>query len=447
MIESEKLSSRVMPHSLELEQQVLGSIIRDDKCFDDVMMYIQSGDYFYKKAHRSIFDEMIYLKDNRVGVDKSTLSDSLKSNGRLDGIGQGYLSVLETSVSNPKNVESYAKRVQDFFHKRELISMCGTGLDMSFSEKDTVEDVLEMVEQWLYQISQGTTSDNIKPLIEITENTMKLIDEAMESEEPIAGLSTGFYELDELTGGFRNSNLIYIAGRPSMGKSALAVCMLMHQIMIKEKNGMFFSIEMSADNVMRRMLSILSEVHLSDILNGRLNDSDYNLVKKARADIEKSNDRFFIDDTPEMNVIEIKSKARRQARNSGLDVCLIDYLQYISAPKFLMSATENLQLQYTSRALKQMSRELDIPVVCLAQLSRAVESRPDKRPMLSDIRGSGSVEQDADLLMFVYRGEYYEPTNEELFGLAEVIVGKGRNSGVGTVELQYIKHLTKFMDK
>ena len=428
---------RKTPYDLNAEQSVLGSMILDKKAID-VVSEILVADDFYKSSHGDIFRNIQSLSLKGEPVDYLTLSEEVATNGKLDSVGgRDYRMDLSGSVVLTANVKAYSKIVKDKSVLRKLIHSSDGIMEKAYSN-DPVDDVIEYAESSIYEISQGNIRGGLQPLKEIVGDTMSQIEQMSMNEGNLTGITTGLRDLNSLISGFQKSDLVLIAARPAMGKTALALNMAMSAA-LKGHSIAIFSLEMSKMQLSQRLLSALSMIDLQDIISGKISDwaqlgQGMNIL--AGLDI-------YVDDTSGISLTELRSKCRRLSAKSGLDMVMIDYLQLMSGD----SRSENRQQEIStiSRGLKGLAKDLNCPVIALSQLSRAPEMRSDHRPIMSDLRESGAIEQDADLVMMIYRDDYYHEDSEKP-NTAELIVTKHRNGPTGTVELFFNKKLTKFND-
>ena len=432
---------KVPPHSIEAEQSVLGSMLMDREHIIVVLEILKSDD-FYNEAHKEIFESIYNLFDREEPVDLITLTEELKKRGTLDAIGGiPYINSLAEAVPVTANVRYYADIVQEKSILRRLIKSSEDIINMSFSTDTEVSTILETAEKNIYDISQNRYQEGFTPIKKVLSDTFDRIESLYENKRTIRGLTSGFIDLDRKLSGFQKSDLILIAARPAMGKSAFALNLAQNAAIKASASVAIFSLEMSKEQLMLRMLAAESMVELNKIQNGHLDEKEWGKI--AQAMIPLSQAKIYFDDTPGISVAEMRSKCRRLKLESGLDLVLIDYLQLMEGD----GRSENRQQEISSisRNLKIMAKELDCPVIALSQLSRAVELRADHRPILSDLRESGAIEQDADMVMFLYRDEYYYPDSDKK-NIAEVIISKHRHGETGTIELLWSGEYQKFLD-
>ncbi len=429
---------RIPPHNIEAEQSVLGAMILDKEAIIIVSEILKSED-FYKEAHREIYEAVIDLYNKDEPVDLVTLSEELSGRGTLEALGGvTYLSDLSTSGILTSNAKYYAKIVAEKALLRRLIKASSEIIEKGYDAEEA-DMLLDLAEKNIFNISQNINKEGFSPIKEILLETFDRIEELYSSKGGITGLSTGFVDLDRKTSGLQKSDLILIAGRPAMGKTAFSINICQNVAIRSNASVAIFSLEMSKDQLVQRMLSAESHIEIQKIRNGQLNEDEWPKLANAMGPLAQS--RIFIDDTPGINVMDMKAKCRRLKMEHGLDLVMIDYLQLMDS--HIKSDSRQQEISAISRALKILAREMDCPVIALSQLSRAPELRADHRPILSDLRESGAIEQDADIVMFLYRDEYYHP-DSEMKNMGEVIIAKQRNGSTGTIELAWLGPFTKF---
>ena len=439
-----RVESRTPPQNLEAEQSVLGSVLLDNEVYA-ALEGMLSPEHFYKESHRKIFRAFERLFRRAEPMDLVTLTEELRQTGELETVGSvPYLIGLADSVPTAAYAENYARIVLEKAVLRELISASGSIMQTAYDAAMPLEQILDKAEANIFELSSSKRTHAFEGMNTLVTDTFAHINELFNNPDPVSGLRTGFKELDNLTAGLQPSSLNVLAARPSMGKTACALTIGQNVALREGKTVGIFNLEMSAVQLVMRMLCSEARVDMSRVRNGQLSDRDFQRLADTAG--KMSDVKIFIDDTADMTVMELRSRARRLMAEHGLGLIIIDYLQLMSGSG-RSGAGENRQQEIStiSRSLKALARELDIPVLVLSQLSRAVESRPNKRPMLSDLRESGAIEQDADLVMFIYRDEYYDK-NSEKQGVAEIIIGKQRNGPVGTVELQFHNAHVRFND-
>ncbi|MEZ4630687.1 MAG: replicative DNA helicase [Deinococcales bacterium] len=438
-------NARIPPQSLEAEQSVLGSILIDNEVFEAVEALL-NVDYFYKESHRKIFRACEILFRRREPIDLVTLTEELRQRNELDMVGNvPYLIGLADGVSTAAYAESYAKIVAEKAMLRSMISISGQIMQQSFDQALPVEDILEKAESAIFDLSSSKRSHSFFGMPKLVTESFKAFQYYMDHPDPVSGLRTGFKELDALTAGLQGSSLNVLAARPSMGKTALALTIGQHVALREDKTVGIFSLEMSGVQLVQRMLCSEARVDMARVRTGQMSERDFQRLADTAGKLTDA--RIYIDDLADLTVTELRSRSRRLMSEQGLGLIIIDYLQLMQGSSGRSGGGENRQQEISaiSRGLKALARELDIPILALSQLSRAVEARPNKRPMLSDLRESGSIEQDADLVMFIYRDEYYDK-NSEKQGIAEIIISKQRNGPTGVVELQFHNAHVRFND-
>ncbi|MDD2484379.1 MAG: replicative DNA helicase [Eubacteriales bacterium] len=432
---------RIPPHSNEAEKSVLGSILLDKEAFYEVMELLSDED-FYSEMHREIYRAAIGLYRRNEPVDILTVSEELKKRNTLEMVGgRAYVATLSTLVPSTSNVVQYAKIVGEKAVLRKLITAASGIMDKAYQEKVEPEEILNFAEKSVFEIAQSRQKRDFEPLKDVLYENLKRIDEVSKLSGGITGVTTGFVVLDARTSGFQRSDLVILAARPSMGKTALALNIAQQAALRAKAKVLIFSLEMSREQLGQRLLSMEARVEMQKIKTGKLDGSDFEKINDAVDRLAAA--EIFIDDTPGISVIEIKNKCRRLKAEKGLDLIVVDYLQLMAVD----GRTESRQQEITalSRFLKQLAREMDCPVLVLSQLSRAPEQRADHRPILSDLRESGAIEQDADIVMFLYRDEYYNE-NTEKPNICEVNTAKQRSGSTGTDELAWLGKYTRFAD-
>lgn len=432
---------RIPPHSDEAEKSVLGSIILDKEALYEVLEILRDDD-FYSEMHQEIYRVVLELFRKSEPVDILTVSEELKTRNTLEMVGgRAYVAQLSTLVPSTSNAAEYARIVAEKAVLRRLISASSEIMEQAYREKIEPETVLDHAEQAIFEIAQTRQKKDFEPLKEVLYSNLKKIDEVSKLDGGLTGVTTGFLDLDAKTSGLQKSDLIMLAARPSMGKTALALNIAQQAALKGKARVLIFSLEMPKEQLGQRLLSIESRVDMQKIKTGRLERSDWDQLYLAIDKLSKA--EIYIDDTPGINVLEIKNKSRRLKAEKGLDLIIVDYLQLMS----FEGRSESRQQEITSisRFLKHLAREMECPVLVLSQLSRAPEQRTDHRPILSDLRESGSIEQDADIVMFLYRDEYYNP-NTEKPNICEVNIAKQRSGPTGTVELTWLGKYTRFVD-
>lgn len=430
---------RIPPQSIEAEQSVVGSMLLDKEAIATATEILKPED-FYKEAHGAIFDAIVQIYNRSQPVDLITLSEQLKNTNILEEVGGvGYISDLANAVPSSSNVRYYAKIVEEKSLMRKLIRASSEILDRTYEGTEEVNDLIEMAEKRIFDISQGRSSEGFTPISQVLLEAFDKIEQVFQNKGQITGISTGFSDIDSKTSGMQKSDFILVAARPSMGKTAFALNVAQHVAVKEKKTVAIFSLEMSKDQLIHRMLSAETHIDSQKLRTGDLGENDWDRLAKGMAILSEV--PIFIDDTPGIGVMEMRSKCRRLKMEHGLDLILIDYLQLMSGDR--RSDSRQQEISDISRALKALAREMDCPVIALSQLSRAPEARADHRPILSDLRESGAIEQDADVVMFLYRDEYYHPDTEEK-NIGEVNIAKQRNGPTGIIKLVWLGQFTKF---
>lgn len=435
----EGIMSRVPPQSIEAEQSVLGAMLLDKDAIATATETLKPED-FYKEANGAIFYAIVQIYNRSQPVDLITLSEQLKNTDILEQVGGvAYISDLANSVPSSSNVRYYANIVEEKSLMRKLIKASSEILDKSYEGTEEVSELIEMAEKKIFDISQGQSSEGFVPIRQVLLEAFENIEKVFQSQGSITGISTGFSDIDTKTSGLQKSDFVLVAARPSMGKTAFALNIAQH-VAVKEKVPVaIFSLEMSKDQLIHRMLSAESHIDSQKLRTGDLQEEDWDKLARGMAVLSEA--PIFIDDTPGISTMEMRAKCRRLKMEHGLDLILIDYLQLMSGDR--RSESRQQEISEISRSLKALAREMDCPVVALSQLSRAPEARADHRPILSDLRESGAIEQDADVVMFLYRDEYYNLDTEEK-NIGEVSIAKQRNGPTGVVKLVWLGQFTKF---
>ncbi len=435
------IAHRIPPQNLEAEQCVLGSVLLQQGSMSKVIETLTEGD-FYRDAHKNIFAAMVSLFDKGEPQDLITVTNHLKDSNKLDEVGgPTYLATLTDIVPVAANIVYYSKIVREKSILRQLIQ---TGTEIAsrcYEEQDDIDGLLDDVEQTVFEISRAKSSQSFYPLNTIITDAFKAVEKLFERKELITGVPTGYSEFDKMTAGLQPSDLIILAGRPSMGKTALAMNMVQNAAIHYKVPVGVFSLEMSKEQLGMRMLCSVSRVDAHRLRTGFLKDHDWPKLTRAAGTLSEA--PIYIDDTPAITVLEMRAKARRLKTEHNLGLVVVDYLQLMRG----RSSTERREQEISeiSRSLKAMAKELHVPVIALSQLNRSLESRPNKRPQLSDLRESGAIEQDADLICFIYRDEVYNKSEDNpKRGIAEVIIGKQRNGPTGFVELAFLDRFTTF---
>lgn len=437
------MSTRIPPQNIEAEQSILGGLMLDREALDQVGDMLVADD-FYKPAHQKIYNAIKELHSKNQPIDIITVTNVLQGEGSMDMVGgpEYLISLLDKTIS-AANITTHAKIVKDKATLRRLIQINSQLIEKAYSQEFTdVESFVDQAESEIFKIGENKTATGLVGSMEIVKASIQKIEELYKNKAEITGLGTGFKKLDEMTAGLHPGEMTIIAARPSMGKTAFSLNIAQHIALRLKKTVAYFSLEMGKESMMMRMLSAESKVSMSEIRNGRIQDSAWpKLINAASALSEAS---IFIDDTPGISPFEIRSRARRLKAEHGLDIIMIDYLQLMSMKQKMQSREQ--EVAEISKSLKAIAKELQIPVIALAQLNRGVEGRTEKKPMLSDLRESGSIEQDADVIMMLYRDDYYDKENPDKQGHAEVIVGKQRNGATGPIKMRFDAQYNRFRD-
>ncbi len=436
----EALLKRVLPHSIEAEQSVIGSMIMDREAIT-VASELICGDDFYGKQYGILFDTMVELNDEGKPVDLVTLQDRLREKDvPPETCSLEFIRDLVTAVPTSANIKYYANIVAEKATLRKLIRLNEEIANTCYVGKESLEVILEDTEKRIFELVQKRNTGEFVPIRQVVMNAMDKIEKASKNNGNVTGIATGFIDLDYRTAGMQPSDLILIAARPSMGKTAFALNIAQHIAFKLNQTVAIFSLEMSKEQLVNRLFSLESRVDSQHLRTGNLSDAEWESLIESAGVIGKSN--LIIDDTPGISISELRSKCRKYKLEHDLKIIIIDYLQLMSGSG-RNSDSRQQEISDISRSLKALARELDVPVVALSQLSRAVEQRPDHRPMLSDLRESGAIEQDADVVMFIYRDDYYNKDTDKK-GIAEIIIAKQRNGPIGTIELVWLPDYTKF---
>ncbi len=436
----ENLLKRVLPHSIEAEQSVIGAVLMDPECISSIADMISEDD-FYSKQYGIMFGALIELYNDRRDIDLVTLQDKLKEKDVPPEVSSlEYVRDIVNTVPTSANVKSYANIVYEKSMLRRLIRSCEHITDISYAGNDSLDAILDESEKDIFNVLQSKTSSEFTPIRQVAMEALKRIQKASETKEVVTGVPTGFTDLDYKTSGLQPSDFVLVAARPSMGKTAFVLNIIEYVCMKKNMPAIIFSLEMSKEQLVNRLFAMESHLDAQKIRTGQIYNEEWSTLVDAVAKVSKSN--LIIDDTPGISIGELRSKCRRMKLEHGLSLIVIDYLQLMSAGG---KRSENRQQEISeiSRNLKALAREMQAPVIALSQLSRACESRPDHRPMLSDLRESGAIEQDADLVMFIYRDDYYNKDSDHP-GEAEIIIAKQRNGPIGTVNLAWLAETTRF---
>ena len=434
---------RIPPQNLDAEKSVLGAMMLEKDVLFDVAEIVKEED-FYSEAHREICAAIWELYRENVAVDLLTVCERLKKRKALDMVGgRAYVAELTSSVPSTANAVEYAKIVSEKAIVRQMIKTSENITEKAYDAKAEPKEILEYAESGIFKIAQKNQKSDYTSIQDVLTVNLKQIDEAAKNKDKLVGIPTGFKDLDAKLNGLQKSNLIIIAARPSMGKTALALNIAQQTAVKSNSSVIIFSLEMSKEQLGQRLLSVQSRVEMLKLQKGELDRKDWDRVNMALDDMQDA--PIVIDDTPGISLMEIRNKCRRLKIEKGLDLIVIDYLQLMNSPD--KSDSRQQEISAISRQLKLLAREMDCPVIALSQLSRAPEQRPDHRPNLSDLRESGAIEQDADIVLFLYRDDYYNKENSEKPGVCEINIAKNRSGPTDTVELTWVARYTKFSDK
>jgi replicative DNA helicase len=433
---------KTLPHNLEAERSILGAVLLDEQALHTVFETVKAQD-FYLEGHRRVFEKMLQLMDNSRPIDLITLKEELQRAGELESTGgAAYLAGLTDGLPRALNIGHYARIVKEKSTLRRLIQVSSETMSRSYRDEDPTEEILQSAEKAIYDISNAQFRSGFSPIPPIVSDVYADIEKLSHHKATVTGLETGFVDLDRMTAGLQPSDLIIVAARPGLGKTSLCLNIAEHLALRKDKTVGIFSLEMSKEQLVKRFLSSEARIDQQRINTGFLSKDDWARLGHVCGALSKA--KIFIDDTASINISELRSKSRRLSLEHGLDLVIVDYLQLMtgSTQRYENRTQEIAQI---SRGLKGIAKDLNIPLIAVSQLSRAVESRrgDDRRPQLSDLRESGSIEQDADIVMFIYREELANPT-EENQGLAELIIGKQRNGPTGSIQLAFSRQFTKF---
>lgn len=430
---------RSLPQSIEAEQSVIGSMIIDKGAIAKVLEGLEEED-FYRDGHKIIYRTILEMFRNDIAIDLLTLLEYLKSTDMLERAGGvTYITELSSSVPTTANLDAYIKIVSDKSTLRKLIKSSTAIIEESYNNQSKVEDVVDSAEKKIFNIAEKRTSKDFEPLADVLERGFAQIEKLFNDKGSVTGVPSGFTDLDAKTSGFQSGDMVLIAARPSMGKTTFALNIVEHAALRENKSVVVFSLEMSKEQLAYKLLCSEANVDMLKLRTGTLEDKDWENIAMAAGPLSKA--KIYIDDTAGVTVMEMRSKCRRLKMEYGIDLIVIDYLQLMSGG----TGSDNRQQEVSeiSRSIKALAKEMECPVIALSQLSRAPEQRADHRPMLSDLRESGSIEQDADIVMFLYRDEYYNKETEDK-NIGECIMAKQRNGPVGTVRLAWLGQYSKF---
>lgn len=436
-----EMTPRSIPANIEAEKAVLGSILMDPDAFLKIGATLQPADFF-RDSHGVLFETLQSMSHNRDAIDSITLIDALERSDKLDFIGgPSYLTSLAVSVPNALYVEHYAKIVADAAARRRLISAAGQVAELAYDENGEVDEAIDRAEQVVLAVGENRITKDLQPMRPIVTSLVEHIDFLSRNQDQLMGIPSGFTMLDNMLGGFQKSDLIILAARPGMGKTSMVLSIAQHAAKQHDARIAFFSLEMSNEQLTNRLLAMETGIDSHRLRMGTVHDEEWPIVLEAANILADT--KVFIDDTPAATVSDIRTKSRRLHAEHGLDMVIVDYMQLMNG----QGRNENRQQEISliSRSLKALARELNVPVIACSQLSRAVENRADKRPMLSDLRESGSIEQDSDAVLFIYREDYYVEDSDRQ-NIADILIAKHRHGATGTVSLYFRKELTQFRD-
>jgi replicative DNA helicase len=437
------VAERTLPHNLEAERSVLGAILLHNDAFNLAAEVIDSNDFF-RDAHRRIFDKMVKLSERGDAIDLVTLKEELSRSSELDEVGgPAYITALVDGVPRSANVEHYARIIKEKATLRNLIFSANKILATAYEAEEEADVILDQAEHAIFAIADDKVRDGFVSLRDLAQASFETIEKLHARKELITGVPTGFTDLDEMTSGLQPSDLVIVAARPSMGKTSLVLNIAQHVGTKTDLTVGLFSLEMSKEQLFLRMLTSEARIDAHRLRGGFLGEKDWGRLSAAIGTLSES--KIFIDDSPSIGVLEMRAKCRRLASEHGLNLVIVDYIQLMQGRGRFENRT--LELASISRSLKGLAKELNVPIVVLSQLSRAPEARSDHRPQLSDLRESGALEQDADVVIFIYREDLYADKNQpptEAQGVAELIVGKQRNGPTGVVKLAFIREYTRF---
>jgi len=437
---------KLPPQAIEAEQSILGSMMLDNRVIDEISSELEVRD-FYRNDHQTIFNQIISLDEKGEAADVVTVSESLTHLGELDNVGgMAYLGALAKNTPNTGNVKSYAKIVRDRAILRRLIESSNDIIQQAYQpDGKTPEEVLDFAESVIFEIAKNNNQAKagFRKIDVLLAEAVDKIEELFNTKQTVTGVPTGFIDLDRKTSGLQGGDLVVVAGRPSMGKTSFSMNLVEYAAINQDLPVAVFSMEMPGSQLATRLLASLSRVNSSKLRTGQLDSEDWPKLTSAVGILQ--NKSIYIDDTPALSPLEVRTRARRLAaeHEHGLGMVMIDYLQLMRGNDTGGGENRTLEISNITRALKGLAKELDCPIIMLSQLNRSLEQRPNKRPVMSDLRESGAIEQDADVIMFIYRHEVYEPETDQK-GLAEIIIGKQRNGPIGTVRLAWLGEFTRF---
>ncbi len=433
---------RIPPHNTEAEKSVLGAAMLSKDALADVIDVVRAED-FYHAAHKEIFKTMLDLFRDNVSVDIVTVCEELKKRKALEIVGgRAYVASLSSEAPSTANAAEYAKIVAEKASMRLLIKTAEDIKEKGYEESLEASEILNYAERNIYDIAQRRQNNDYAPIREVLTTNIEMLDKAIATQGQVIGLTTGFHELDKLTSGLHKSDLVIVAARPAMGKTAFVLNIAQNAAKKAGASVLIFSLEMAKEQLSQRLLSMEARVEMEKLKTGTIERTDWERIHLALDALSET--KIHIDDTPGISILDMKNKCRRLKAEKGLDLIIVDYLQLMNVEG--RSESRQNEISTLSRYLKLLAREMDCPVIVLSQLSRAPEQRPNKRPILSDLRESGSIEQDADMVMFLYRDEYYNKENSDKIGICEVSLAKHRSGPTGTFELAWVSRYTKFSD-
>jgi replicative DNA helicase len=434
---------RTPPNAMDAERALLGGLLLDPAALEKVIEVGLSPDDFYRAQHGIVFKAILDLHNQAEPIDALTVTEELLRRGELEKVGGPVaISQLEALIPTAAHVGSYSRMVHEKSTLRFLIHTATTIVESAYEQNKRVGDIVDEAERAILQISEKTTRRGIMGMKELVQRATEQLEKAYNEKRAVTGVPTGFTDIDQMTSGWQGGDLVIIAARPSMGKTAFTLNVAAHAAVRAQSPVAFFSLEMGADQLVQRLLGAEADIDISALRRGFIQSGDW--VRLAQAASELGDAPLFIDETPALSVAEMRTKCRRLKHEHDISIAIIDYLQLMTGPPGIENKAQ--EVGEISKGLKSLARELSIPVIALSQLNRGVESRTDKRPMMSDLRESGAIEQDADLIGFLYREEYYlkDKTPEDKLGVAEFIIGKHRNGPTGAVELQFKASTTRF---
>lgn len=442
MVSKTVTSGKVPPQNIDAEKSLLGAVLIDDEVLADASEHVTSKD-FYDKRHNTIYAAMMQLYEKHKPVDLLTLTEELKKKDRLDTVGgSSYLTELTNYVPTAAHAEAYAEMVAQKAVRRRLIKASGDISELGYDEETTTQELLERAEAELFSVSDQSLKQDLVSLESILTESFDRMEELHRNKGELRGIRTGYRDLDTMTAGLQRSDLIVLAARPAMGKTTLVTNLAYNVATVARQPVLFFSLEMSKEQLVDRMLADASGVDAWNIRTGNLSDDDFSKLSEAMGEMAEA--PIYIDDTPGLSVLEMRTKARRAAHEHPLGLIIVDYLQLMQSANSRSDGNRVQEVSEISRGLKLIARELNVPVIALSQLSRSVESRSPQVPQLADLRESGSIEQDADIVMFIYREAYYNPDTDRE-NITDLIIAKHRNGPTGKVELYFHPERLRFM--